>query len=113
MAGIAIESRIQQSEQQTLAQTPYLALLQRECHRGVYRSTEIATYGFLDPLPAAVSAAAGTALPSSATFTVVSHIQHGPLPAPAARSAMPARWRRRSRAEWAPACGRGPTRRWW
>jgi uncharacterized protein YdgA (DUF945 family) len=78
MMGIAIEGRIQQGEQQSLDQVPYLRLLKREYHRGVYRSTEIATYGFRIPVPA-VKASAGTLIPS-ATITIVSQIQHGPFP---------------------------------
>ncbi len=80
LTGIAIESRIQQSEQRALDETPYLTLVKREYHRGVYRSTEIATYALHDPLPASLGAAAAAALPSGATITVVSRIEHGPLP---------------------------------
>lgn len=79
VTGMAIESRMQHSEQQALDQVPYLTLVKREYHRGVYRSTEIATYGFHLPVTGGVKTAA--ALPSSATFTVVNNIRHGPFPA--------------------------------
>lgn len=78
LTGVAIESRIQHSEQHGLEQAPYLTLLKREYHRGVYRSTEIATYGLR--MPQAWKATAGGALPPSITFTVASNIQHGPFP---------------------------------
>lgn len=78
VAGVVIESRMQHNEQQALDQVPYLTLVKREYHRGVYRSTETATYGFHVPLPLGRNAAA--ALLSSATVTVVHNIQHGPFP---------------------------------
>jgi uncharacterized protein YdgA (DUF945 family) len=77
VTGIAIESRIQRNESEALAQVPYLTLVKREYRRGVYRSTEVATYGFHFPLP---QAAAAAALPAGATITVTSHIVHGPFP---------------------------------
>jgi len=80
VTGIAIESRIQQSEQRGLDQVPYLTLVKREYHRGVYRSTEIATYGLRNPALQTVKTAGGVSLPSSVTITIVSNIQHGPLP---------------------------------
>lgn len=80
ITGVAIESRIQQSERQELAQIPYITLLKREYDRGVYRSTEIATYGLRKPALQTMKGASGAALPSSFTFTVVTQIQHGPFP---------------------------------
>ncbi len=77
VTGIAVASRLQRSERQVLERVPYLTLLKREYHRGVYRSTEVATYGLRFPLPKRGSAAATAA---GATLTVTSHIQHGPLP---------------------------------
>jgi uncharacterized protein YdgA (DUF945 family) len=68
VTGIAIESRIQHNEQEILDRAPYLALVKREYHRGIYRSTETAVYGLRNRRL------------SSATITVVSDIQHGPLP---------------------------------
>ena len=80
VTGVAIESRMQQGEEQGLDKVPYLTLLKREYHRGVYRSTEITTYGLRSPALQTVKAASGAALPSSFTITVVSNIQHGPFP---------------------------------
>lgn len=81
VTGLAIEGRIQQSEQQALDKAPYVALVKREYHRGVYRSTEIATYSLHNPaLQAAMKGATGTTVVPSATITIVSNIQHGPLP---------------------------------
>jgi uncharacterized protein YdgA (DUF945 family) len=80
VTGVAIESRIQHNEQRTIAQVPYLTLVSREYHRGVYHSTETATYGFRIPALQAAGAAAGAALPAGATITVASNIQHGPFP---------------------------------
>lgn len=80
VSGIVIESRIQHTEQQALDQVPYFTLIKREYHRGVYRSTEIATYGFRSPAMRAANATGVTALPAEATITVESNIQHGPFP---------------------------------
>jgi uncharacterized protein YdgA (DUF945 family) len=80
VTGVAIESRIQHSEQRAVAQVPYLTLVSREYHRGVYRSTETATYGFRIPALQAVGAAAGAPFPTGATITVASNIRHGPFP---------------------------------
>jgi uncharacterized protein YdgA (DUF945 family) len=79
VTGIAIESRLQHGEQQVLDKLPYLTVVSREYHVGVYRSTVVTTYGVRSPaLPAMKLGAAG--LPSSATITVESNIEHGPLP---------------------------------
>lgn len=78
--GIAIESHIQHNEQQFLKQVPYLTLLKREYHRGVYRSTETATYGWRNPTLQAMNPGGAGALLSSFTLTVTSDIQHGPFP---------------------------------
>lgn len=81
ITGIAIEGRIQHNEQQALDEAPYVVLLKRDYHRGVYRSTEVATYSLRNPaLQAVVKSATGGDLLPAATFTVVSNIQHGPLP---------------------------------
>ena len=80
VTGVAIESRMQHGEQQVLGRTPYLALVKREYHRGIYRSTETATYGFRNPALQTLSSAGGVALPTAATLTVTSNIQHGPFP---------------------------------
>jgi uncharacterized protein YdgA (DUF945 family) len=77
VSGIAIEGQIQHGEQQALDKTPYLVLVKREYHRGVYRSTEIATYSWRNP---ALRSAGWSALFAPGTITVVSNIQHGPLP---------------------------------
>lgn len=80
VTGMAVESRLQHNEQQVLDKLPYLTVVKREYHGGVYRSTLITTYG-LRNLPALQALkVAGGALPSSATITVASNIQHGPLP---------------------------------
>lgn len=80
VTGIAIESRIQHGEEQTLARVPYLTLVKREYTRGVYRSTEIDTYGLRSPALQALKATGAAALPTAATITVASSIQHGPFP---------------------------------
>lgn len=79
VTGMVIESRMQHNEQQALDQVPYLTLVKREYHRGVYRSTEITTYGFHLPLPLAQNTAVAALLPA-ATVTIVHNIQHGPFP---------------------------------
>jgi uncharacterized protein YdgA (DUF945 family) len=77
VSGMVIESRIQNTEQRMLDQVPYFTLVKREYHRGVYRSTQIATYAFRSP---ALPAAGAATLPSGATITVESEIRHGPFP---------------------------------
>lgn len=76
VTGMAVESRLQHNEQQALAKSPYVTVVKREYHRGVYRSTAITTFSLHIP-PRAAGAAA--ALLSSFTLTVTSNIQHGPL----------------------------------
>src|SRR5690348_3270821 len=80
VTGFAIESHIQHNEERALAQTPYLTVVKREYHRGVYRSTQTVTYGFRSPALQAMGAAAGATFPASATLTVTSNIRHGPFP---------------------------------
>lgn len=80
VTGVAIESRIQHNEQLAVAQVPYLTLVSREYHRGVYQSTETATYGFHIPALQAMGAATGAPFPAGATITVASNIRHGPFP---------------------------------
>lgn len=80
VTGIAVESRMQHSEQQALDRVPYLTLVSRTYDRGVYRSTVTTTYGFHFPVPKAVKAAGGAVIPPGATITVRSTVQHGPLP---------------------------------
>lgn len=76
VTGIAVESRLQHNEQQALARSPYVTVLKREYHRGVYRSTATTTFSLHIP-PRAAGAVA--ALLSSFTLTVSSNIEHGPL----------------------------------
>lgn len=80
VTGIAAESRMEHAEQDAMSQVPYLTLVKREYHRGVYRSTEIVTWGFHNPALQAVKAATGGGLSSAATITITSNIQHGPFP---------------------------------
>lgn len=80
MTGVAIESRIQHREQQLLVQAPYLRLVSEEYHRGVYRSTEIATYAFGNSALKALSMSRSAPALPALTLTVASTIEHGPLP---------------------------------
>jgi uncharacterized protein YdgA (DUF945 family) len=83
LTGLAIEGRIQHGEQQALDKAPYLTLVSRRYTRGVYRSTEVATYNLHNPAwQAAVKGATRSAIvpPAAITVTFVSQIQHGPLP---------------------------------
>lgn len=79
VTGMAVESRLQQSEQQVLDKLPYLTVVKREYDRGVYRSTVVTTYGLRSPALQLLKIG-GSALASSATITIASNIQHGPLP---------------------------------
>jgi uncharacterized protein YdgA (DUF945 family) len=80
LAGMVIESRLQHAEQQVLAQAPYLTIVSREYHRGVYRSTETVTFGFQNPALRLVKVASSSATPPGFTVTVASTILHGPFP---------------------------------
>jgi uncharacterized protein YdgA (DUF945 family) len=73
VTGMAVESHLQHNEQQALAKSPYVTVVKREYHRGVYRSTATTTFSLHIP------AGAAGALLSSFTLTVNSNIQHGPL----------------------------------
>lgn len=79
VTGMAIESRLQHSEQQALDKVPYFTVVKRDYHLGVYRSTVVTTYAFRNPSLPAIKLAAAAGLPSSATITVKSNIQHGPF----------------------------------
>lgn len=79
VTGMAVESRLQHSEQQALDKLPYLSVVKREYHRGVYRSTVVTTYGLRIPALQAMKIGGAAGLPSSATITVASNIQHGPF----------------------------------
>ena len=73
VTGMAVESHLQHNEQQVLARAPYVTVVKREYHRGVYRSTATTTFSVRIP------AGAAAALLSAFTLTVSSNIQHGPL----------------------------------
>jgi uncharacterized protein YdgA (DUF945 family) len=77
--GMTAESRLQHSEQQALDKLPYLTVVKREYHGGVYRSTVVTTYGLRNS-PALQALRIRGGLPPSITITVASNIQHGPLP---------------------------------
>ena len=79
VSGMAVASRLQHNEQQVLDKLPYLTVVKRDYHGGVYRSTLVTTYGLRNPAALQAMKIAG-AIPSSATITVASTIQHGPIP---------------------------------
>jgi uncharacterized protein YdgA (DUF945 family) len=79
VSGMTVESRLQHNEQQVLDKLPYLTVVKRDYHGGVYRSTLVTTYGLRNPAALQAMKIAG-AVPSSATITVASSIQHGPIP---------------------------------
>lgn len=80
VTGMAVESRLQHDQQQVLDKVPYFTMVSREYHLGVYRSTQIVTYGFRSPALQALKIGGAGAPPSSLTFTVASTIQQGPFP---------------------------------
>ncbi|HEX4266846.1 MAG TPA: YdgA family protein, partial [Steroidobacteraceae bacterium] len=80
VTGMAIASRLQHSEQQVLDKVPYFTVVKRDYHLGVYRSTLVTTYAFRNPALQALKIGGAGGLPSTATFTVESNIQHGPFP---------------------------------
>ncbi|MGH8261698.1 MAG: YdgA family protein [Steroidobacteraceae bacterium] len=80
LIGIEVQSRLEQREQQTLKNAPYLVLLHREYRRGVFGATEQATYALRGPF-----GGLGRMIPvvdagSQIQFTVRNTIRHGPLP---------------------------------
>lgn len=80
VSGMVIESRLQHDRQQLLDKMPYLTLLSSRYQRGVYRSSELATYGLRMPAPQAMRIGGAGALPAALTITVATTIEHGPLP---------------------------------
>jgi len=79
--GINVQRQLERREDQLLQNAPYLALITRQYDRGIYTSTEQATYGL--KLPAAFGGIA-RAVPAGATsspqLTIRNTIHHGPLP---------------------------------
>lgn len=80
LIGIQVQRQLERSEQRVLTDTPYVVLLHREYHRGIFAASERVTFGLRGPfagfarvLPVAQG---GTAL----EFTVRNTIRHGPLP---------------------------------
>ena len=80
VTGIVVENRLQHAERQVLAQAPYLTVVSRVYHRGVYRSTEIVTYGLQNPALRLVKVSSSSPIAAGFTITVATTIEHGPLP---------------------------------
>ncbi len=80
LIGSNVQTQLDRGEQQLQQSAPYLVLIHRDYHRGLFGATEEVTYGLKAPLgrlnPALSSGAAG------APFQLTLHntIHHGPLP---------------------------------
>ena len=73
--GISVQHQVLEREKAALAQAPYLNVVNRDYHRGIYSSTEEATYQFGGNLLKNLPGGNG-----QLQFTVRNHIHHGPLP---------------------------------
>lgn len=81
LIGLNVEHQWEQREQQILAKYPYVAVVKRDYHRGVYSATEEVTYGLRDPLLKSLRAIPGSAAWSGDLQLTLRHtIHHGPLP---------------------------------
>lgn len=80
LIGLDVQRQLDRGEQQLQQSAPYLALIHRDYHGGLFGATEEVTYGLKAPLgrlnPALSSGVAGPSL----QFTLHNTIHHGPLP---------------------------------
>jgi uncharacterized protein YdgA (DUF945 family) len=79
LLGLSVESQWKDREQHAFGQIPYVALVRRDYRRGVYTSTEEATYRLGSSMLAALRPWGGD-VADQAQFTVRNTIHHGPLP---------------------------------
>ncbi len=79
LIGMNVQAQLESREQELLSNAPYLELTHHEYHRGIYGSTEQATYGVRLPFPrlGALPRGAGR---SALELTILNNIHHGPLP---------------------------------
>lgn len=78
--GLSVAHQWKESEQHALEQIPYIVIVKRDYHRGVYSSTEEVTYGLGGSILNTARAAGHGEWADHAQFTVRSTIHHGPLP---------------------------------
>lgn len=74
--GFIVESQINANEQRVIAEAPYVVVVKRDYHRGIYTSTEETTYQLSLPLAQGASKNPFEQL----RLTVRHRIHHGPLP---------------------------------
>lgn len=80
LIGFDVQKQMERREQRALKNAPYVELLRRDYHRGIFGSTEELTYGLRGPL-ATWARLLATAGPEPALrLTVRNTIRHGPLP---------------------------------
>ena len=81
LIGLGVEHRWEQREQQILEKYPYVAVVKRDYHRGVYSATEEVTYGLRGPFLNSLRAIPGSAAWGGDLQLTLRHtIHHGPLP---------------------------------
>jgi uncharacterized protein YdgA (DUF945 family) len=80
LLGLAAEWQSRQREQQFLERYPYVVLIKRDYHRGLYSATEELTYGLGGSFAKRLGAMPGGKDWSSYRITVRNTIHHGPLP---------------------------------
>lgn len=78
--GVSAEHTWQQREQQVTQRFPFFETVKREYRRGVYSSTEEATYRVGGSVANGMRAFSGSAPTSDLQITVRNTIHHGPLP---------------------------------
>jgi uncharacterized protein YdgA (DUF945 family) len=80
LLGLSVAYQWKDREQHSLGQIPYIALVKRDYRRGIYTSTEAATYRLGSSILATLGASGHAGWADQAQFTVHSTIHHGPLP---------------------------------
>src|ERR1700716_3652955 len=80
LLGLAVEWQSRQREEQFLERYPYVVLIKRDYHRGLYSATEELTYGLGGSSAKRLAAVPGGKNWSSYRITVRNTIHHGPLP---------------------------------
>lgn len=80
LIGINVQGELERHEQQILQGAPYLVLMHRDYHRGIFGATEEATYGLKVPVGQLTQAFPAGAGGSALQVTVRNTIYHGPLP---------------------------------
>ncbi|MGB6449253.1 MAG: YdgA family protein [Steroidobacteraceae bacterium] len=80
LIGLKVQGQLEAREQQILQSVPYVVLIRRDYHRGIFGATEEATYGLKFPLGRLSQALPAGGTSPSLQLTLRNTIYHGPLP---------------------------------